>query len=453
MKKTSILLVDDSYDMLEVLRRQLTALQYNTFQASTVSDAMDILKNSRVDLLITDMRMPGLDGMQLVKYAKAHFSSIPILVITGFPSVSGAVEAIKSGAMDYLSKPFTANELKTAVEKVLQQRYGRKAITGKQQEQATQAQHFHGILGQSPQTEALIDLIQRVKDTKVTTLIQGESGTGKELVARAIHYSGQYQNGPFVTVNCGAIPENLLESELFGYVKGAFTGADTTRPGFFQSADGGTIFLDEVGNASPAVQTRLLRVIQEKEINMVGSSQAQRVDLRIIAATNSDLHASSKSGTFREDLYYRLNVIAIHTPPLRDRREDIPLLLHHFLDKFAKEFNRPRPTVAEEAMRRLRQHSWPGNIRELENIAQRALILSDGTIRVKNLPEYLWKTRALDKREEEGTLLSLHEMEQQHIRKVLDAVDGNKSEAARILGINRKTLRAKLQKAQSPAKE
>jgi two-component system response regulator HydG len=439
--------------MLEVLRRQLSALRYATFQASAVSDAIDILQNSQVDLLITDMRMPGQDGMQLVKYAKAHFPDIPVLVITGFPSVSGAVEAVKSGAMDYLSKPFTAKELKAAVEKTLQQRYGENAIPDQNEGSKSEVQHYHGILGQSAQTEALINLIERVRDTKVTTLIQGESGTGKELVARAIHYSGRYKNGPFVTVNCGAIPENLLESELFGYVKGAFTGADTTRPGFFQSADGGTIFLDEIGNASPAVQKRLLRVIQEKEVNMVGTSEVQPVDLRIIAATNSDLHALSKSGKFREDLYYRLNVIAIHTPSLRERREDIPLLMHHFLDKFAEEFARPRPAVSEEAMQRLRGHSWPGNIRELENIAQRALILSDGIIRVKHLPAYLKDVAQQRDQAGDEALLPLREVERRHILKVLEAVDGNKSEAARILGINRKTLRLKLQKISSAPEE
>jgi two-component system response regulator HydG len=449
VKQISILLVDDSYDMLEVLRRQLTALQYATFQASEVGDAIDILQNSDVDLLITDIRMPGRDGMQLVKYVKANFPDIPVLVITGFPSVSGAVEAVKSGAMDYLSKPFTAKELKSAVEKTLRQRYGHSAIPGKKQETGSETQYFHGIIGQSAETQALIDLIQRVKDTKVTTLVEGESGTGKELVARAIHYSGRYQHGPFVAVNCGAIPENLLESELFGFVKGAFTGADATRPGFFQSAEGGTIFLDEIGNASPAVQTRLLRVIQEKEVKMIGANQTQKVDVRIIAATNSDLHALSKSGKFREDLYYRLHVIAIRTPPLRERREDIPLLLHHFLDKFAEEFDRPRPTVSEDAMQLLQQHSWPGNIRELENIAQRALILSDGHIHLKHFPAYLRQTDLSQEETAEEGLLPLEEVERRHIQKVLDAVGGNKSKAARILGINRKTLRMKLQKYQS----
>ena len=446
MKKLSILIVDDSYDMLEVLRRQLNALRYATFQASTVSDAMDMLKNARIDLLITDMRMPGLDGMHLVKYTKAHFPDIPILVITGFPSVSGAVEAVKSGAMDYLSKPFTARELEAAVEQILRQRYGKAALPGKKEETQAEAVHYHGIIGESAAMQELIDLIERVKDTKVTTLIQGESGTGKELVARAIHYSGKYHKAPFVPVNCGAIPEDLLESELFGFVKGAFTGAQETRSGFFQAADGGTIFLDEIGNASPAVQTRLLRVIQEKEVKKIGSNEVQKVDLRIVAATNSDLQAQVKQGRFREDLFYRLNVIGIQTPPLRDRREDIPMLTHHFLDKFAQEFSRPRPAIAPEAMQALKTHAWPGNIRELENVVQRALIMSDGRIGLQHLPGY-FHSPSSEALPDDAALLPLQEVERRHIEKVLQAVEGNKTAAARILGINRKTLRRKLQQS------
>jgi len=446
VKKISILLVDDSYDMLEVLHRQLGALQYTTFQASAVSDAIDILQNSPVDLLITDMRMPGLDGMHLVKYAKMHFPDIPVLVITGFPSVSGAVEAVKSGAMDYLSKPFTANELKAAVEKILKQRYGRAALPSEAASKESEAFNYYGIIGQSEAANELVELIERVKDTRVTTLIQGESGTGKELVARAIHYSSRHQQEPFVVVNCGAIPENLLESELFGFVKGAFTGAYETRPGFFQAAEGGTIFLDEVGTASPSVQTRLLRAIQEKEIKMIGASKTQRIDLRIIAATNSDLYALSQSGRFREDLYYRLNVITIPTPTLRERRSDIPLLAHHFLDKYAREFDRPRPGINSTALQLLQSHSWPGNIRELENIIQRALILCDGQIEATHLPDYLKSPAEPALSENNGRLLPLKEVEQQYIRKVLEATGGNKTKAAQILGINRKTLRMKLRK-------
>lgn len=444
MKKRSILLVDDSQDMLEVLRRQLNALQYNTFQSTSVTDAIDLLQHARIDLLITDMRMPGLDGMHLVKYAKSNFPDLPVLVITGFPSVSGAVEAVKSGALDYLSKPFTAKELQQAVQQVFRQQDGKTDTTVSTATEEEQTIDYHGIIGQSQPVMELIDLIERIKDTRATTLIQGESGTGKELVARAIHYSGPYRQAPFVTVNCGAIPEHLLESELFGFVKGAFTGANETRPGFFHAADGGTIFLDEIGNASAAVQTRLLRVIQEKEVKMVGTNTVQKVDLRVIAATNSDLYTLSQQGQFREDLYYRLHVIDLHTPPLRQRKSDLPLLIRHFLDKYAKSYGRPKPGVTPEAMHRLKAHDWPGNIRELENAVQRALILCDGQIEVADLPAYLHAADRTLRTAQPQALLSLREMEQQHIRRVLDAVDGNKTAAAKILGINRKTLRIKL---------
>ncbi|MEQ8702865.1 MAG: sigma-54 dependent transcriptional regulator [Phaeodactylibacter sp.] len=444
MKKRSILLVDDSQDMLEVLRRQLNALQYNTFQSTSVTDAIDLLQHARIDLLITDMRMPGLDGMHLVKYAKSNFPNLPVLVITGFPSVSGAVEAVKSGALDYLSKPFTAKELQQAVQQVFRQQDGKTDTTVSTATEEEQTIDYHGIIGQSQPVMELIDLIERIKDTRATTLIQGESGTGKELVARAIHYSGPYRQAPFVTVNCGAIPEHLLESELFGFVKGAFTGANETRPGFFHAADGGTIFLDEIGNASAAVQTRLLRVIQEKEVKMVGTNTVQKVDLRVIAATNSDLYTLSQQGQFREDLYYRLHVIDLHTSPLRQRKSDLPLLIQHFLDKYAKSYGRPKPGVTPEAMHRLKAHDWPGNIRELENAVQRALILCDGQIEVADLPAYLHAADKTERTAQPQALLSLREMEQQHIRRVLDSVDGNKTAAAKILGINRKTLRIKL---------
>lgn len=448
MKKRSILLVDDSQDMLEVLRRQLNALQYNTFQSTSVTDAIDLLQHARIDLLITDMRMPGLDGMHLVKYAKSNFPDLPVLVITGFPSVSGAVEAVKSGALDYLSKPFTAKELQQAVQQVFRQQDGKTDTTVSTATEEEQTIDYHGIIGQSQPVMELIDLIERIKDTRATTLIQGESGTGKELVARAIHYSGPYRQAPFVTVNCGAIPEHLLESELFGFVKGAFTGANETRPGFFHAADGGTIFLDEIGNASAAVQTRLLRVIQEKEVKMVGTNTVQKVDLRVIAATNSDLYTLSQQGQFREDLYYRLHVIDLHTPPLRQRKSDLPLLMQHFLDKYAKSYGRPKPGVTPEAMYRLKAHDWPGNIRELENAVQRALILCNVQIEVADLPAYLHAADKTAPTAQPQALLSLREMEQQHIRRVLDAVDGNKTAAAKILGINRKTLRIKLKETE-----
>ncbi|HET8860748.1 sigma-54 dependent transcriptional regulator [Marivirga sp.] len=441
MDKKSILIVDDSYDMLEVIQRQLSRLHYTTFQASAVQDAIDILENSNVDLLVTDLQMPVTNGMELVKYSAKNYPEIPVLVITGYPSVAGAVEAVKSGALEYLVKPFTVNELKDAVQKALKQPT---QLNKKPAEKKKAIANTWGIIGQSEGIQEVMYLISKVNNNKVTTLITGESGTGKELVARAIHYSGKNSKGPFVAVNCGAIPENLLESELFGFSKGSFTGAIDNRQGFFQAADGGTIFLDEIGNASPAVQTRLLRVIQEKEITRIGTNQPIPINTRIIAATNSDLYSMSKAGNFREDLYYRLNVISISIPPLRERKDDIPELTNYFLQKFSKEYDKKNIVLSDTAAKILERHSWPGNIRELENIIQRAIILCDQKIEQQHLPLYIKSHPVTTDENPTVGFLSLKEVEKRHIIKTLEAVDGNKTKAASILGINRKTLREKL---------
>lgn len=444
--KEHILIVDDSHDMLEVLRRQLGDLGYHTYQASNVVDAVDILKGSTPDLLITDLQMPGVNGMQLVKYASEHFPALPVLVITGYPSVEGAVDAVQSGAIDYLVKPFTKSELEKAVnDSLVEYRATHQAEAMVKEKSNRESPHsFHGIIGQSAPLEETIEIIERIKDNKVTVLVRGESGTGKELVARAIHYSGSFAKAPFIPVNCGAIPENLLESELFGFVKGAFTGADTTRAGFFQAADGGTIFLDEIGNASHSVQQRLLRVIQEKEVNMIGSHKAQKIDVRIIAATNSDLYEMVQKGSFREDLYYRLNVVNIEIPPLRDRKDDIPLLASFFLRKFANELQRPLLKITPKAMEILKRYNWPGNIRELQNCIQSALIMADVEIDAAQLPIYM--KMATPQSDTSGDQYkSLAEVEKEHIEKVLLASGNNKSKAAKILGITRKTLRQKLE--------
>lgn len=444
--KEHILIVDDSHDMLEVLRRQLGDLGYHTYQASNVVDAVDILKGSTPDLLITDLQMPGVHGMQLVKYAAEHFPELPVLVITGYPSVEGAVDAVQSGAFDYLVKPFTKSELEQAVnESLVGYRATHQAevmVNSKTNHQA--AHSFHGIIGQSAPLKEMIEIIERIKNNKVTVLVRGESGTGKELVARAIHYSGSFAKAPFIPVNCGAIPENLLESELFGFVKGAFTGADTTRAGFFQAADGGTIFLDEIGNASHSVQQRLLRVIQEKEVNMIGSHKTQKIDVRIIAATNSDLYEMVQNGSFREDLYYRLNVVNIEVPPLRERKDDIPLLANYFIRKFAKEFQSQPPKITSKAMEILRRYHWPGNIRELQNCIQSALIMADDVIDTVHIPVFM-KVSTPHPDPSEDQYMSLEEVEKKHIEKVLLATGNNKSKAAKILGITRKTLRQKLE--------
>lgn len=442
LKKENILIVDDNYDMLELLQRNLKTLNFHTYKASSVTEAIDILKYSSIDLLITDIQMPGINGIELIKYVQEHFPTIPKLVITGFPSVDNAIDAVKSGASDYLAKPFTNEELKKSVKNLIST-IDNSSLTLENNRDLSNdnSLEYAGIVGQSKEIVHLVDLIERVKNNRATILIQGESGTGKELVARAIHYKGAFAANPFIAVNCGAIPENLLESELFGYVKGAFTGANETRNGFFQAAAGGTIFLDEIGTAPLSVQTRLLRVLQEKEVSMIGSQKTQKIELRIIAATNSDLYEMSQKGNFREDLYYRLNVVNIETPPLRDRKSDIILLVNTFLKKYGFEYNKPQITISDRAIKLLMRHSWPGNVRELENVIQRMIIMGGDVIDINDVPEYLKYPMPLEKNE----FKTLKEIEKSYILKVMAAVDNNKTRAAEILQIDRKTLRQKIQ--------
>ncbi len=440
LRKENILIVDDDYDMLELLQRNLKMFDFHVYKASSVIEAIEILKSSTVDLVITDLQMPGINGLELIKFTQEHFPEIPKLVVTGYPSVDSAVTSVKSGALDYLVKPFKSEELKDAIEHVLLGGPVSKKAK-KTDAESVEVTHYGGMVGCSPEFINLIDVIERVKNNRATILIQGESGTGKELVARAIHYEGAFASKPFIVVNCGAIPENLLESELFGYVKGAFTGANETRTGFFQAADGGTIFLDEIGNASMSVQARLLRVLQEKEITMLGSSAVQKINVRVIAATNSDLFVMVGKGLFREDLYYRLNVVDIHTTALRDKKSDIPLLIDIFLKRYGQEYGKPDTVISKDAMLLLFRHSWPGNVRELENVIQRLIIMSDTTINITDLPDYFKYTLG---NENYTSYKSLKEIERDYILKVLSENDNNKTKAAKILQIDRKTLRLKL---------
>lgn len=444
MKGESVLVVDDSLEMLELLQRQLKGMNLITFQASNVNDAIDLLKHTSVDLLITDLQMPEINGMQLVHYVKEHYPELPVLVVTGYPSISGAVEAVKSGVIDYLVKPFTQSELSQSVENCLEKnRKNRRQSELNSKLENPSPFAVLGMIGRSESMKQLAEIIQLIKNNSATVLIEGESGTGKELVARAIHYSGYRSKAPFIGVNCGAIPENLLESELFGSLKGSYTGATDTRVGFFQAANQGTIFLDEIGNASQNVQTRLLRVLQEKEITMVGSSKAERIDVRIIAATNSNLQEMVRQGSFREDLYYRLNVVNIEMPALRERKDDIPLLVHFFLRKYESELNK-KPEITDQAIEILLRHSWPGNVRELENVIQRALIMGRGTIDVKDLSDYLKVSVPVSFPDNVSGFKTLKDQEREYILKVLESVNQNKTKAAEILGIDRKTLGQKI---------
>ncbi len=437
-EKERILVVDDAPDTLEVLQRNLQSKGYQVFTAPGVAEAIRILEETPLDLVVTDLKMPKVSGLDLVRHVRENFRDTEVMMITGYPSISGAVDAVKTGAEDYLAKPFTDEELFSAV---------RRALDKLRMRRTAQAPSYrtprapHGLVGESEAMKKVFDAIAKVAPTSATVLIWGESGTGKELVARAIHYSSPRASAPFVPVSCGAIPEGLLESELFGYVKGAFTGATETRAGFFQTADGGTIFFDEISATSLSMQVKLLRVLQDREVCLVGSSRPRKVDVRILAATNKNLLQLVKNDLFREDLYFRLNVITIDLPALRERGDDILLLTRHFASTFAKQLGKPAPRFSDQALQVLRNYHWPGNVRELENILQCLVVMTEGElIDVPDLPSLMRFSAP------RGTGLhrTLAEVEAEHIRNVLASVDGNRTRAAEILGIDRKTLREKL---------
>lgn len=436
-ERQTVLIVDDATDMLDLIRRNIAEMGYNPLATSNVVDAIEVLENTSIDLVITDMNMPDIGGLQLVKYMSQHFSDIPILVITGFPDVNDAVEVMKLGATEYLVKPFLYEELEQSVHKTIREKHISEVPTKPEDLEDS----FHGIIGKSEPMQKLFSLIEKTKNNLATILISGESGTGKELVARAIHYNSKVAAAPFVPVNCGAIPEQLLESELFGHVKGAFTGAVNSRVGFFQAANGGTLFLDEISNTSMEVQAKLLRVIQEKEVTMLGDTKSQKVNLRLISASNTDIQELIKKERFREDLYFRLNVISIHIPPLRERKEDIPLLVNFFNNKLSKENNKPKLSISKSIMRLFEEYTWPGNVRELENFIHRMVILNDKKIDMEEIPSYMKLNLNPNKGQK---LMTLAEAEKEYILKVLDATNNNKSKAAEILNIDRKTLRSKL---------
>ena len=437
-KKESILVVDDAPDTLEMLQRNLLSRAYQVFTASSVAEAIRLLESAAVDLVITDFKMPKVSGLDLIKHVRENYKDTEVIMITGYATIEGAVKAVKTGAEEYLAKPFTDEELFSAVRKALDKLHIRKASRIKPRKKLP---IVYGLIGESEVIQKIFDDIDKAAKTPATVLITGESGTGKELVARAIHYSSPRASAPFVPINCGGIPEELLESELFGYVKGAFTGAFDSRAGFFQTAEGGSIFLDEISETSPSMQVKLLRVLQDKEIYMIGSRRPQKVDVRILAATNKDLLSLLKKGAFREDLYYRLNVINISAPPLRERGDDILLLANHFIKKFSKELDKPVPRFSDQALQVLKNYNWPGNVRELENLIQRLLVMTDGEIiDIPDLPPFL-RFSAL---REKGLNRTLEEVISEYILNVLESVGGNKTKAAKILGISRKTLRNKL---------
>jgi two-component system response regulator HydG len=439
----NVLVVDDAPDTLELVQRSLTAEGYTVFTAASVAEALRLLDRTAVDLVITDLRMPEVSGLDLVRHVRENMPDTEVMMITGYASVEGAVEAVKTGAEEYLAKPFTDKELYAAVRRSLDKLRARRQ-TGRSGDAPPASRH--GLLGESEVMQTVYGEIEKAAATEATVLITGESGTGKELVARTIHYESPRGAAPFVPVNCGGIPKDLLESELFGHVKGAFTGAAATRPGFFQTAAGGTIFLDEISETSPAMQVRLLRVLQDKEVTMVGSARPEKVDVRVVAATNKDLQHLVAKEAFREDLYYRLDVIRILVPPLRERGDDVLLLAGYFLAKYAAELGKPTPRLSDEAIEAFRKYDWPGNVRELENAILRLVTMGEAVvIDVSDVPSQM----RFQLRAGAGLTRKLEEVELEYIANVLDSVGGNKSRAAKILGIDVKTLREKLKQVKA----
>jgi DNA-binding NtrC family response regulator len=439
----SILVVDDAPDTLEVLRRNLEAAGYRVFTAPGVREALALLDTASVDLVITDSRMPEVGGLDLVRHVRENLAETEVMMITGYASIEGAIEALKTGAEAYLVKPFTEGELLEAVQGALEKRRRRRAAGAA----AAGPQLLHGLIGESPAMRELFGAVHKAAETTATVLIAGESGTGKELVARAVHYGSRRSAAPFVPVNCGGIPEGLMESELFGHVRGAFTGAVTSRAGFFLTADGGTIFLDEISELPLGLQVKLLRVLEDKTVFLLGDARPRRVDVRILAATNKELERLVTREAFRQDLYFRLNVLTLRVPPLRERGEDVLLLARHFAEKYAAALGRPAPRFADAALAALLAYPWPGNVRELENLVQRLLVMHEGeVIQVADLPPGMRfsvpRPGALHR--------SLAQVEADHIRAVLQSVGENKTLAARILGIDRKTLREKLKHLDPP---
>lgn len=380
-----ILVVDDELIVCESCQRILEEEGLEVETASNGAEAFAKMKENPFDIVITDLKMPGIDGMEVLRTLRRDYPDTIVIMITGFSTVETAVEAMKLGAFDYIPKPFTPDEVSIVVKKAIEQRnllwenvYLRQELREKY--------GFHNIVGKSKKMQEIYRIIAKVAPTDSTVLINGQSGTGKELIARAIHFNSARRDKQFVTVDCAVLSENLLESELFGHVRGSFTGAVTTKPGLFEVADGGTVFLDEIGNISPAIQAKLLRILQEREFTPVGGTKAKKVDIRLIAATNKDLEKMIKEGTFREDLYYRLNIVPISLPPLRERQEDIPALAVHFLKKYSEEMGKGIKGFTPEAMEKLMKYPWPGNVRELENVVERTVVMMDEEmVRVEHL--------------------------------------------------------------------
>jgi two-component system response regulator HydG len=444
-----ILVVDDDPNHLTTLKTIIKSWGYTISLADDVAQAVEKVKERPFDLILMDVRMAQMSGIKALKKIKDYNPAIPILIMTAYSSVDSAVEALKAGAYDYLAKPLDFEVLKLTIERALEHT-GLKEENKYLKDKLSADYNLKNIIGKSKAMKELIDLLAMVAPSEATVLIAGESGTGKELIAKSIHHNSNRKNHPMVIVNCAALTETLLESELFGHEKGAFTGADKRREGRFMQADKGTIFLDEIGETLATMQAKLLRVIQEREIQRVGGEETLSVDVRILTATNRNLEEDVKKGKFREDLYYRLNVVTLNVPPLCDRQDDIPLLAQHFLEKYAEKNRKNVKGFSPLAMDMLVKYGWPGNVRELENTIERAVILLTGDlITEKDLPSniiepYSEKSDWIEKPKPDVVNRPLGDIEKEAILATLEATGGNKSETARRLKINRKTLHKKL---------
>ena len=451
MSLERILVVDDEESMCQYLSILLRKEGYEVLTANSGSEALRVLESESVDLVMTDIQMPKMDGIQLLKGIKGLDPNIPVIIMTAYASEQSAIEAVNLGAFCYLQKHSKNDEIKMFVRNALALKQARSENTQLKQELTRKTSKMK-VIGQSPRMRSVFKMVDKIARTGATVLINGESGTGKEVIANSIHLKSERANGPFVAINCGAIPETLLESQLFGHVKGAFTGADKDQVGFCRQAEGGTIFLDEIGETPHAIQVKLLRMLQEREIYPVGSSKPVKVDLRVIAATNRDLEKEVAAGNFRIDLFYRLNVIPLNLPPLRDRVEDIPLLVDHFLRKSCPgEYKGNLGSYIDDAaMRALQAYEWPGNVRELENVIERASIIRESEkIMVGDLPVELGDPVAGDasgSRLTVGGHITLEELERAHILAVLEATGGARKQTSEILGINASTMYRKLKK-------
>src|SRR5277367_5931670 len=436
--KKQVLIVEDEDKLRRILELQLLDAGFAVEKAASAEEALPLI--DRADLILTDFKLPGMTGLEMLQIIRRLNSQVPVIIMTAYGTVENAVEAMKAGAADFLLKPFSLDQLVAVVSKALEIRNLREE-NRQLKEELGRKYRWDNIVGRSPAMQDIFATVMRVAPSRATVLLAGESGVGKDLIARALHFHSPRKDRPFVKINCTALPENLMESELFGYEKVAFTGANISKPGKFEAADSGTVFLDEIGDVPPSIQVKLLNVLQERQIERLGSNKVLHVDVRVIAATNVDLRAALEQGTFREDLYYRLNVVPLNIPPLRERKDDIPYLVEHFAKKFGGE-------ISEGALERLMSYHWPGNVRELENVIERSVLLARGPrveasdVKIDTGGARTRPAVAADSFLPEG--LTLDQYEQQILREALKRANGNKSQAARLLGLTRNALRYRL---------